>query len=419
MARPPLAWLLLGPKVTGGSCIIVKRNLVVPIQIACVHQGYELYGSDRSFAESVAALRAAYPTAEIEVVLPQPGPILTLLENVASRISFEPLWILRRKALPKLIATGAVTLPLAVRRAAARIARCDLVYVNTSVIVDYCIAARFFPGKVIQHIHEIPEGSTRRALRALALWGRSRLIFNSQATREAFAPPPGQSWHVIYNGIAGPPDWEPTGYDGSRPLNVLLLGRINRIKGQEVLLAAVAALPAELRAKISVRIVGSAFEDQGLEQALRDMVPAMGLQDCVSIEPFLDDPTPLYRWADVVAVPSRRPESLGRVAIEAMAFGRPPLASAIGGLREVVADGVTGWLLPPGEAEALAKALIEIIESPGRLAPMARAGRERYERLFSAQAVASAISAVAREMLEAADARQAGASPQQHAADSA
>lgn len=370
------------------------------LQIACVHQGYELYGSDRSFAESVAALRAAYPAADIEVVLPRPGPILNLLDGMASRVSFEPLWILRRKSLAKLAVTGAITLPRAVIRAAKRIARCDLVYVNTSVIVDYCLAARFFPGKVLQHIHEIPEGSTRTILRALALWSRSRLVFNSQATREAFEPPAGRPWHVIYNGIAGPADWQPSGYDGARVLRVLMLGRINRIKGQEVLLAALATLPGHLREKVAVRIVGSAFEDESLEQALRDMVSTMRLEACVSVEPFLENPAPLYRWADVVAVPSRRPESLGRVAIEAMAFGRPPLASGIGGLREVVADGVTGWLLPPGDPEALGLALREIIAAPERLAAMAEAGRERYWALFSEQAAAAAISAVVADMLE-------------------
>ena len=130
-----------------------------------------------------------------------------------------------------------------------------------------------------------------------------------------------------------------------------------------------------------------------------------GLDSHVSVEPFLDDPTPLYRWADVVAVPSRRPESLGRVAIEAMAFGRPPLASAIGGLREVVADGVTGRLLPPGDADALAQALAEIVRSPDILVPMAEAGRERFAALFSEQAVAQAIAAVADDMLRQSPAR--------------
>ncbi|RYE34453.1 MAG: glycosyltransferase [Hyphomicrobiales bacterium] len=369
------------------------------MRIACIHQGYELYGSDRSFAESVAALRQAYPSAEIEVVLPCEGPIRGLLQANASRIVIEPLWVLRRRDLPRLVATAPVVLPLAVLRAARRFRRSDLVYINTSVIVDHVLAARFFRGKALQHIHEIPEGATRTLLRRLVLWGRARLIFNSRATREAFDAPAGHPADVIYNGVAGPADWAPTEYDGKRSLRVLMLGRINRIKGQEILLAALAALPTDIRDRVETRIVGSAFEDPGLETALREAVTSAGLASHVSVEPFLDDPTPLYRWADVVAVPSRRPESLGRVAIEAMAFGRPPLASAIGGLREVVADGVTGRLLPPGDAEALAKALAEIVGNPGILAPMARAGRERFTALFSEQAVAQAIAAVADDML--------------------
>ncbi len=377
----------------------LERKWIVTLRIACIHQGYELYGSDRSFAESVAALRQAYPSADIEVVLPREGPIRGLLEGSASRIVLEPLWVLRRKDLPRLIATAPVVLPRAVLRAARRFRRCDLVYINTSVIVDHVLAARFFPGKALQHIHEIPEGATRTLLRRLVLWGRARLIFNSRATREAFEPPPGLPSDVIYNGVAGPADWAPTDYDGKRRLRVLMLGRINRIKGQEILLAALAALRPEIRERIETRIVGSAFEDPGLEIALRESVTSAGLASHVSVEPFLDDPTPLYRWADVVAVPSRRPESLGRVAIEAMAFGRPPLASAIGGLREVVEDGITGRLLPPGDADALARALAEIVDKPDILAPMARAGRERFTALFSEQAVAQAIAAVADDML--------------------
>jgi glycosyltransferase involved in cell wall biosynthesis len=358
----------------------------VTLRIACIHQGYELYGSDRSFAESVAALRLAYPSAEIEVVLPRDGPIRGLLEANASRIVIEPLWVLRRRDLPRLVATAPVVLPLAVLRAARRLRRCDLVYINTSVIVDHVLAARFFPGKALQHIHEIPEGATRTLLRRLVLWGRARLIFNSRATRDAFDAPPDHPSDVIYNGVAGPADWAPTDYDGKRSLRVLMLGRINRIKGQEVLLAALAALPPDIRDRIETRIVGSAFEDPGLETALREAVTGAGLASHVSVEPFLDDPTPLYRWADVVTVPSRRPESLG-------------------GLREVVADGVTGRLLPPGDADTLAQALAGIVGNPGMLAPMARAGRERFAALFSEQAVAQAIAAVAGDMLRQRPAR--------------
>ena len=64
-----------------------------------------------------------------------------------------------------------------------------------------------------------------------------------------------------------------------------------------------------------------------------------------------------------------------------------------------MADGVTGCLVPPGDADALAQALAGIVSHPGALAPMAQAGRERFNALFSEQAVAQAIAAVAADML--------------------
>jgi glycosyltransferase involved in cell wall biosynthesis len=369
------------------------------MRIACIHQGYELYGSDRSFAESVEALRSGYPDAEIEVVLPRSGPIVELLSPHATRIVFEPLWILRRKALLRLVTIDAARLPLAVLRAARRLASFDLVYVNTSVIVDYALAARLYPRKAIFHIHEIPEGLALTVLGALSDWSRSELIFNSNATCRTFGDPKSVPTHVIYNGVQGPAEPEAVTYDGSRTLRVLMLGRINRIKGQEVLLAAIAGMGPALRSQLQLRIVGSAFESDEPERDLQRRIDTLGLGQQVSLQPFDADPSDHYRWADVVVIPSRRPESLGRVAIEAMAWGRPPVASAIGGLTEVVDDGKTGWTVPPGNADALRRTLETIIADPSPLSEMAVAGRRRYEMLFSKHAVAARIMAVVAEHL--------------------
>lgn len=371
----------------------------LPLRILCIHQGYERYGSDRAFVESVAALRGAWPDAVIDVVLPRTGPIMPLLEPFATSIAFEPLFVLRRKTLLRTAAMAPVTLPLAVARAVARLRACDLAYINTSVIIDYALATRLVPGKALLHIHEIPEGKSRLVFRRLALGSGARLIFNSRATRDAYDPPPGRESRIIYNGVAGPADWRPTDYDGSRPLRILMLGRINRIKGQEVLIEALASLDPALRAQVETRIVGSGFEDPTAEEMLAALVAQAGLSGSVSVEPFSDDPDPLYRWADVVAMPSRRPESLGRVAIEAMAYGRPPLASAIGGLGEVVVERETGRLLPPGDAGALAAAIAEIIDQPASLQGYAVAGRQRYESLFSEENAAAAIADAAREVV--------------------
>ncbi|UCI34408.1 glycosyltransferase family 4 protein [Mesorhizobium sp. B4-1-4] len=379
------------------------------MRIACVHQGYELYGSDRSFAESVAALRAAFPSADIEVVLPRSGPIVKILEPHASRIVFEPLWVLRRQAMARLATIEMARLPVAVWRAWRRLRDCDLVYVNTSIVADYALASRLLPTKALLHIHEIPEGVLRRILVGLMHWSHADLIFNSKATRAAFGDPGSARSHVVYNGVAGPAAAEALTYDGKRPLRVLLLGRVNRIKGQEVLLEAIASLPAELKSRIEVRLVGGAFESVERERALAELVGGMGLTERVSVLPFIPDPSEHYRWADIVTVPSRRPESLGRVAIEAMAHGRPPLVSAIGGLVEVVADGETGWHVPPGDAAALAAKLQEIVLRPETWRGFVAAGRKRYEAVFSEPVAAAAITAIAADKLKAAMARPARA----------
>lgn len=371
------------------------------MHIACIHQGYELYGSDRCFAESVRTIRALMPSARITVVLPRPGPIVDLIEGVADAVLYEPLWILRRRGLARLATLGLLRLPLALYRAARRLADCDLVYVNTTVVADYLLAARLFPGRAILHVHEIPEGMVRAALRELVRWSGAEVIFNSQATRAAFDLPESVRTRVIYNGIAGPAAPEPVTYDGTRPLRLLMLGRLSRIKGQEVLLDAIEAMPAALRDRIELRIVGSAFEDPAREEALAERVARSDMAGRMTLRPFDPEPSAHYRWADVVVVPSRLPESLGRVAIEAMAFGRPPLVSAIGGLVEVVEAGRTGWTMPPDDAAALAEAIAGIIADPASLAALAPAARARYERLFSEAAVADAFAALLKPRLAA------------------
>jgi glycosyltransferase involved in cell wall biosynthesis len=365
------------------------------MRIVCVHQGYELYGSDRCFVESVSALRAAFPLSQIEIVLPREGPISAPLAPFADKISYEPLFVLRRKTLARLALTWPVTLPAALWRARRRLVNADLCYINTSVVLDYQIMARFFPGRTLLHIHEITTGRVRAIFRALALWSGARLVFNSRATRDSFAPPPDVAFDVIYNGLDGPTAPEPVPYDGSRPLRLALIGRINRIKGQDVLLSALARLPEAIRAQFSVRMVGGAFENPALETKLREDVVAAGLENIVAVEPFADDTAPIYAWADVVVAPSKLPESLGRTAIEAMAFARPALVSAIGGLTEVVADGQTGWHVPPGDAEALAQTLLLLIAAPGQWASFGRKARARYEALFSRRAAAEALAAAA------------------------
>ncbi|MDD5557487.1 MAG: glycosyltransferase family 4 protein [bacterium] len=95
----------------------------------------------------------------------------------------------------------------------------------------------------------------------------------------------------------------------------------------------------------------------------------------------------LYAAADICVVPSVWREPFGIAAVEAMAAGRPVVASRSGGLADIVEDGATGLLVEPGDARALAAALERLVVDPALRGEMGRAGRERAERLYSWEAV--------------------------------
>jgi len=159
-------------------------------------------------------------------------------------------------------------------------------------------------------------------------------------------------------------------------------------------------LPPDIRARLAVRIVGGSFDNEvAREDALKRRARAAGLAATVRFEPFQDDPAHYYAWADIVVIPSRLPESLGRVAIEAMAHGRPVIAAAIGGLTEVVQDGVTGWLVPPNDAAALAGVIAQAATGPQAWRGYAAAARTRYEAAFVRRAIDRQIQAVVRARL--------------------
>jgi len=174
-----------------------------------------------------------------------------------------------------------------------------------------------------------------------------------------------------------------------------MLGRINRIKGQDLLIEALAKLPRDLASRLEVRIVGGSFEnDAAREAALRHAADAAGLSATVRFEAFTADPAALYRWADIVVVPSRLPESLGRVAIEAMSYARPVIAARIGGLVEIVEDGHTGWLVAPNDAGALAQVIRSALLAPEEWRSYGLRARSRFEALFAAPAVKRQLAAI-------------------------
>jgi glycosyltransferase involved in cell wall biosynthesis len=100
----------------------------------------------------------------------------------------------------------------------------------------------------------------------------------------------------------------------------------------------------------------------------------------------------------VIVVPSIWPEPLSRVLLEAMRMGRPVVATAVGGTPEAVEHGVTGFLVPRQDPEALAKATVELLLDPALRARMGAAAAERAGSVFDEDRLVAALLAVYREV---------------------
>jgi glycosyltransferase involved in cell wall biosynthesis len=178
---------------------------------------------------------------------------------------------------------------------------------------------------------------------------------------------------------------------------IMLPGRLTRWKGQLDLLEALARLG---RRDIRCLLVGSDEGKHGYRREIEAAIARHGLADIVGIVDHCADMPAAYMLADVVVSASNRPEGFGRVAIEAQAMGRPVIATDHGGARETIIAGETGWLVPPGDAAAMAQALGDALgltaEQRQVLATRARAHVAEH---FSTAAMCAAEIAVYEELL--------------------
>jgi glycosyltransferase involved in cell wall biosynthesis len=358
-----------------------------------VHQGSELYGSDRSFVSALCALRERHPDAVIDVVLPEPGPIVDHVARYASRVIYNGHGVLRKKELkarPWHTCLRMITAWLAYRRMFRSYQIC---YVNTVVCVAAIAALRGRRAGAYVHVREIPSSLALRFFRALLKVSRASLIYNSRATAAAFALP----GDMIHNGvdIAGPAALAGA-VRTSRTLRLAIIGRINPWKGQQFVLDALSTLGRRL--PVQLRIVGDVFP--GYEALLATLQEtAKTCVQTVEIEGFTTDPGMHFSWADFVVVPSVLPEPFGRVAIESFASGRPVIAAAAGGLQEIVTDGVDGFLFAPGDMDDFLRAVERALATThDAYAEMAKAAREKYLGAFTVETYMRAVADTVRTL---------------------
>ena len=200
-----------------------------------------------------------------------------------------------------------------------------------------------------------------------------------------------------------PPAWagvmepRPAPVDG--PGRVGFVGRLEPRKGIEDLIVSARRF-LRGRTRASVTIVGAPSESAppGYVARLRAAARASGVMDRIAFTGWRPDSGEALAEFDVVCVPSHA-EPYGTVAAEAAARGVPVVATKVGGLREVVVDGATGTLVPPGNPAALAAAIAPYLDDPALRARVGAAARERALRCFAPGPYADRVDALLREVV--------------------
>ena len=183
--------------------------------------------------------------------------------------------------------------------------------------------------------------------------------------------------------------------DASDRFELLFVGRLVRRKGVDVLLRAAQILAGDSRLRI--RIVGGGPERQGLESLAREL----DVLDGASFDGIIDEKRidAMFTQCDALVLPAivtetGDTEGLGVVLIEAMGYGKPVIASAAGGIVDIVSDGDTGLLVPPGDPAALASAIRRAMDEPAAMAAVAKRGTVFAERAFGWDAIVGRLREV-------------------------
>ena len=164
---------------------------------------------------------------------------------------------------------------------------------------------------------------------------------------------------------------------GDEPI-IGIVARLSDVKGQDILIEAMSKVVAHVPSA-KLLLVG----EGKMEKALRDKVRHLNLNDHVRFFSIVDRTYEMLSLFDVFAMPSRQ-EGLGLSIMEAQAAGLPVVASRIGGIPSLIEDGKTGVLVEPENHDALAEAIITLLQDRARMNKIGMAGREFIGRNFSA-----------------------------------
>ena len=396
----------------GAGLVKVLQRDQRHLSILLIHNSADMYGASRSLLRLARELEDR--GTPLHVVLPEPGPLADHLLALGVPHSIHgDLRVITRQiyASPVALLRFLLGAPLSVWRLCRliRATGATVVHTNTGVIVSPALAAALCRVPHIWHIRDWFQEF--RAIWPVYEWYvrtlSSRVICVSSAVARQFKDQ--RKLRVINNGLPLSEFEvdhallrEQFRRDYCIGADEIVIGTVGRIKfqrkGQEVLVRAAERLKVQ-GLRVRYLVVGKAASgNEDHEVRLRSLIAERGLDDCFVLTGELLDPRPAYAAMDVFVLPSAQPEPFGGVVLEAMAIGRPVIATAIGGSPDQVSDGQTGFLVPPNDDGMLAEKLAVLVRSAELRRRMGIAARDRFVMRFTISKMLDSLFEVYRDV---------------------
>lgn len=226
-------------------------------------------------------------------------------------------------------------------------------------------------------------------------------VFNSHAVKNEAGPHlrqhyPGVEQRVVHNGV-DLRSFRPLPTPSDSMCRIGIIANLSPVKGHDDFLRMAKSL-LDMGHSCEFWIIGTDIERSGYEAHIASTAARLGVSHAVRFLGFRSDIAAVINQLDIV-VSSSHYEGFGRTLIEAMACERVVVATAVGGVPEVVADGSTGFLVAPRDANALADRVACLVQDASLRQRMGRAGRRRVQELFSIDSHISQIVDVYRHVL--------------------
>jgi glycosyltransferase involved in cell wall biosynthesis len=398
------------------------------LPVACVSVSAALGGSERVLLDFVS--RARGQGIDPLVILPKAGPLVDALRESGAPVRIAPAEpeFLELSQRATLSASGLAHFAWGLARWSREIAQ-QLEHAESATSRRFILYSNGFKAHLacalvrgrrhVWHLHEFPPDSLAPAWKLLAGALPDAAIANSQSVADAWTttrfPPP----TVVLNGVdtqrfapAPRSRWIHELLD--LPTDARLIGMpavFARWKGHLLVIEAFERAAAEIPDAHLVLVGGPIYDTAAERGYAEELVRRVGraslggssqavksLTDRIHFLKFQNEPWRLYPEFDLVVHFSTRAEPFGRVVVEAMACGVPVVAAHAGGPAEIIEDGVTGWLIAPGDTEALSRRMVEALRADNSSVRAAarRAAESRFSAERFAREVADVLKRVAR-----------------------